>query len=228
MRAVVLAIETHKRMNGAFPSAKRIPDDARHSHSGRLALTQYLYRVGYLDAYDFDKPWNSPGNIDLGCNPLMGKGAEVRVWGPPTVYHSPRSSGRTPAEDTNFLLITGEQTVFRAHKPVSDNDVVDGLGTTLIAIEVLNTGIHWLEPRDFHHPEDLDLDNPDSLLSKIRLGKYRPHVAFADGGIYLLDPRTDVDILDAMCTISGGEPLNREQLVADGLLTRVIMNFVGQ
>ena len=75
-----------------------------------------------------------------------------------------------------------------------------------------------MEPRDFQYPEDLDVDSADSLLSKIRLGKYRPHVAFADGAVYMLDPQINVDILGAMCTIDGNESVDREQLVADGLL----------
>ena len=146
MRRIALTIENYKLATGYFPSATQISDDGRHFHSWRIRAIGHMCRIDYRGAYDFDRPWNSPGNVDLGHGPLMGKAAEVRIWGPPRFFHSPRSSGRPPCEDTNYLLVTGKRTVSPPDKLVSERDIVDGLDNTLIAIEVLNTGIHWLEP----------------------------------------------------------------------------------
>jgi hypothetical protein len=59
------------------------------------------------------------------------------------------------------------------------DDVTDGLGTTLLLVEVANSGVHWMEPRD------LDFSRMSRTInSKTRQGISSPHaggaiVAFA-------------------------------------------------
>ena len=82
MRRIALTIENYKLATGYSPSATQISDDGRHFHSWRIRAIGHMCRIDYRGAYDFDRPWNSPGNVDLGHGPLMGKAAEVRIRGP--------------------------------------------------------------------------------------------------------------------------------------------------
>lgn len=204
---------------GKFPTATWGPDDTKIEHSWRLSLMNCLSRVDYYGSYDRDKPWNAPGNFDLAQRPISGKAAQVRVWGFPIVYRSAQAPDDTPENDTDVVLLVGPGTAFPGDDGLTASEIKDGPENTLIAIELIHSGIHWLEPRDLRYPEDIVHPDRDTLLTRLRRERYTPHVLFADFKVFALNlNRITPEELEALITIAGGEKISRDDLIAKGAL----------
>jgi prepilin-type processing-associated H-X9-DG protein len=88
---------------------------------------------------------------------------------------------------------------------VTFDDVTDGVANTLLVVEVCNSGIHWMEPRD------LDATAmPRQINAKSGRGISSRHpglavVAFVDGRVRTLPDSTPPETVEAMTTIAGSE-----------------------
>jgi hypothetical protein len=84
-------------------------------------------------------------------------------------------------------------------------DFKDGTSHTILVVEIRDSDIHWMEPRDIHI-DDLKLtlnaqDGPS-------IGSYHIEGAMfakADGSVHLLSPDEFGEHLRGMLTIAGGE-----------------------
>ena len=114
---------------------------------------------------------------------------------------------------TNYVVVVGDQTAFPGHRTTKLADIEDGAENTILLVEIGNSDIHWMEPRD------LDFDTLSFIVNDPhRPGISSPHpcgpgVSFADGaGIRLaesLRPKT----LQALITISGQESVFKKSLI---------------
>src|SRR5262249_25630955 len=152
---------------------------------------KYLY-----DQYRFDEPWDGPNNSQLHGTLLK-------------IYMCP--SEPTPSPATNYVVVTGSQTIWPGATSTKMADIKDGPSNTILLIEVLNSGIHWMEPRD------LDMTQmPMAITPAKGLGiscVHKPegfaNIAFADGGTRRIPNTASAKAIRAALTISGGE---KEQL----------------
>lgn len=94
------------------------------------------------------------------------------------------------------------------------SDFTDGLENTILLVEINNSDIHWMEPRD------LDFDTMSFLVNDTqRPSISAPHptgpvVVFADSiSGYRLAPSLRPETLKALLTIAGGEPVKKKSLV---------------
>jgi hypothetical protein len=126
------ALSFYRDKYGSFP--KNIYDkDGKPMHSWRVLLLPYLGEENLYGRYSFDEPWDGPENLRL-------------VSEMPDIYRCPADSGSQ--YNTSYLAITstgGLNTAF------SNDDQSHDL--RLWAVEVKNSGIIWMEPRDI----DLDI-----------------------------------------------------------------------
>lgn len=78
----------------------------------------------------------------------------------------------------------------------------------IVLVEVWETGIHWLEPRDIdvRQLRQLPLNGPDGTGCL---------VLFADGTLALLDANTPLDLVHTFCTISGAKSADRGELLGE-------------
>ena len=189
-----------------------------YPHSWRLDLCSHLSPIDYRSGYDFEKPWDAPENIDLALELLSGRHCTVRVWGLPGEYRSPQKAYDPNDFETDVVLFVGEGTAFPPDRIFDPDEFPDGAENTLLAIELIDSGIHWLEPRDLRYPEDIFEPSRDTLLKRIRAKNYTSHVIFADFKVFALNPDLDSNQLEALITTSGGESISRQQLVEQGLL----------
>ena len=97
------------------------------------------------------------------------------------------------------------------------SDIVDGTESTIALAETTRTDIHWLSPRDFLFDQmSFSVnDGPNSISSDHPRG---PAVFFCDGAVFRLNPAIDRDTLRAMLTINGGEDIDRNRLIKNGLI----------
>lgn len=129
---ILLSLENAYTRHGYFQSASRgVKNSDNPMHSWRIEV---WYSIGpELFDYDLSKPWNSPKN------------RKCHLFNEP-MCRSPDSTGKAPM--TNYVAIVGPGTVWPdegwTRLKVPRENV-----NTLMIVEVPETDIHWLEPRDW-------------------------------------------------------------------------------
>lgn len=106
-------------------------------HSWRVLLLPHFEHPEFdqiYEAYNFSESWNGPQNAKL-----MQHHPKLACYN-----HSWGKSG-----STNILVVTGKKTCWPLDGCVSIRDIEDGTSNVVLAAEATNSGIHWMEPRDF-------------------------------------------------------------------------------
>ncbi len=167
----------------------------QHPHfSWRVALLPSLGQTQLYDRYNFNETWDGQGNSKLHHIPL-----EILLC--PETSNIRKNTQRTV---TDYIIVTGEETLFNEDQPTSFKDVKDGLSNTLMFGELVNSDIHWMEPRDLDFNAISKRINADGAsISSAHEGG--ANVAFVDGSVRFLSEDIDPEVLRALMTKSGGE-----------------------
>jgi hypothetical protein len=192
IRNVALALHNYHSKFGSLPPAY-IPDEkGRPMYSWRVLILPYLDRADLYDAYRFDQPWNGPDNSKL---------HDIIV----EEFCCPEDHGRVRSTESSYVAIVGPETLWPGNRGTKLDDVTDSLSETLLVVEVANSGIHWMEPRDLdasRMPKTIN-DNSGMRISSMHPGI--AVVAFADGRVRTLTARTPATTVEAMMASRGGE-----------------------
>jgi prepilin-type processing-associated H-X9-DG protein len=165
-------------------------DDAtgKPMHSWRILICPYLDHNALYKQYDFSEPWNGPMNSRL-----------APTTGLVNLFMCP--SDRTSLPDTtNYVAVTGPGTAWHHDRSFA---LTDGTSDLIMLVEISNSNIHWMEPRDLpiEELEDwLDPDHPPRLFSNHAQGG---HVLFADGRVEMLSREETIERLRAMAASAG-------------------------
>ena len=140
LRAIGRAILDYHRDHGHFPPSVR-RDRNGNLHSWRTSILPYLPRTSFRSTYRFQEKWNSPHNVTAAKRmpsifPQYGPGL-FQAWG----------KERHSTLETNFVAVTGSETVWSSDEHVSFSQLSNP-SQTILLIEVEQSGIHWTEPRD--------------------------------------------------------------------------------
>lgn len=206
LKQLTLALANYEDKYGSFPPVF-VPDaDGRPMHSWRVLLLPFLgdSRTDELyKRYRFDEPWDGPNN-----SLLHGELIEA--------YSCPSDNGTYQARWTSYLAVSGPGTMWRHDEAVTHRDITDRADETLVVVEVANSGIHWLEPRDIPLSS---LDEPDAkwppLGERIEhrvqqfWGHSDPHEYTITWGFQVLriERSATPKDLHPLCTISGHEDM---------------------
>src|SRR5438045_6915954 len=107
----------------------------------------------FRSQYNFNRPWNDPGNDRLTKTELE-------------IFKCP-SDGSLGPYDTSYVAIIGAGTAWQPDHATKLSDMKDGTSNTILLVEMKNSGIRWSEPRD------LDLNNlppgitPQNLIQSL-------------------------------------------------------------
>jgi prepilin-type processing-associated H-X9-DG protein len=164
LRQVGLAFHNYHDAWGTLPPAWLADTEGQPLVSWRVLLAPYLEAEDVLNAYDMTQPWDSASN-------------QLLVERIPSAYRSPSASMSQTTSDV--YVVTGQGFIFDGTQSVRFTDIVDGLASTIIAVEVVGHPVNWTEPRDF---TETDLDG--GLLSP---GASGINVLMADGSVRYLD-----------------------------------------
>jgi hypothetical protein len=111
---------------------------------------------------------------------------------------------------TTILAITGPGTVF-------DDDAPGALekapGNAIVLVEVRNSGIHWMSPKDFDvrtMPRTINDPEGRGISGQYPLGF---HVAFADGAVWRLSHDTPFIALSRFFVADDAKQLDREAIL---------------
>jgi len=178
--------------------------------SWRIVILPYIEQDNLFRQYDFKQWWDGPANSTLADQM-------------PKTYclHSEYRAGRK-STIANYVVIVGEQTVWRPGKPLNDKMIKDGTSNTIMLPENRGLNVHWMEPRDFQFETmDWTINSPNGISSKYDA----PAVVMLDGSVRTLSLKITPEVLKALATIDGGEKLSDEngdwRIIPDGRLRPV-------
>ena len=194
--AIALALHQYHQDFGCFPPAFLADSRGRPMHSWRilvLASADYPARSIY-ESYRFDEPWNSPTNSRLAV-------------GMAEFYQCPCDQDRPGSIFTNYVAIVGPGTIFQGDQPVALSDIHDGASDTLMVVEIADSNISWMEPRDLDVRRMSFLPNDPSHPSISSRDPGGPGAVLADGARIRLDKHFTSRLIKAMSTINGGEQI---------------------
>ncbi len=143
LKQIGLGLLNYESRYGCFPPAYVADANGKPLYSWRVVLMAEIDRTdrwfgGQLaDGFHFDEPWDSPNN------------SKLHKLTPYTVWHCPSDQAIAGSNETNFVAVVGPGTMF-ASDGTSRRlaDVTDGPENTLIVVEVVDAGIHWMEPKE--------------------------------------------------------------------------------
>jgi hypothetical protein len=201
VKNILFAFHFYHEEHGHSPPAYIADANGNPMHSWRVLILPYMGDDGaaVYSAYRFDEPWNGPNN-----RKLAAKVAEM--------YRCPN---RPPGENpllTDYVVVVGPDTAFPGTETVTLTDFPDGTKNTILIVEIENSDIHWMEPRDLRL-EDLSFAANQEGTPRVA----GPHAAgpvagFADGSVSRLHESLRPQTLRAMLTRRGGEDIDRDLL----------------
>jgi hypothetical protein len=183
-----LAVANYHQEEGHFPPAYLAGPDGRPWHSWRVLILPYMDNAALYAEYEFSEPWDGPRN------PLLAE----RM---PDVFAFAGFDGEGNTT-TNFLAVVGPETAWPAPATVRLEDVTDDPSRTILVVENLGAGVHWMEPRDLKFADlDFTLNAPGGIGSVYD----RPAVVTVDDAVRQLDDAISPETLRALLTVAGGE-----------------------
>jgi hypothetical protein len=125
----------------------------------------------------------------------------------PKLFQCPSANNKIPSA-TNYVAVVGDSTLWPNNHCVKFDNIHDGAANTIMLVEVADSDINWMEPRDLSF---------DQATVGVNVGKHRGFnsnhpgiviVAYADGHTAILDDSVSSEALKALFTIAGGEKID--------------------
>ena len=209
LKQIALALHNYRDVYGRFPPPYLVDKDGKRAHSWRVLILPFIERQTLYKQYNFSEPWNGPTN------------AKLATSRPFDYYVCPLDTGgRAPgATSTSYVAVVGPGTVWAESPPDSaappppsaaakpaggvsaPKVTLPDPGSKMLVVEVANSPIHWMEPRDLSLDEALAGINPQS--SPAISSQHEPrgaNVVFADTSVVFLPSNTPRDLLKALLT----------------------------
>jgi hypothetical protein len=185
------ALHNYHNAWDCFPPAVTLGPDGKPWHSWRAVVLSDV-----LDGmYRFDEPWDGLNNRKLHGTPV-----DILLC---------RSDPTDDPTSTSYLAVVGPRTAWPGTESARFKDVTDKTSHTIMLVEVADSGVHWMEPRDLTVEEFLAAadGNPGFTSNHGEL-----HVMFVDGSDRFLSRKLDRETLMALFTLAGGEEVSLEEL----------------
>ncbi len=193
VRQIGLALINYESVYGRFPPAYLADENGTPMHSWRVLILPFLEENGLYDQYDFDKPWDSPENLEL------------TQYCPPA-FRCPSDATGPGSTNTSYLGIEGPGMFFDGTKARKIGEIKDGTSRTIMVAEVENSAVHWSQPVDLDTTQStftIGSGRPNEIGSSHRNGA---NVVYSDCHItFVATGSMPPESLKAECTIAGGE-----------------------
>ncbi|MFO7908010.1 MAG: DUF1559 domain-containing protein [Pirellulaceae bacterium] len=206
LRQIGIALGNYHDVHGSFPPAIIYADDGTALHSWRLLLAPFVICNPVYDAYmdARHEPWNSPRHKFL-------IDETPDEWGQPTgtrlydaeyfCYRCPSAPDSQGRMCTNYVMLIDD-------RPGQPNAAPTWPGSEppkrdppsrIIVIEIVDSDIHWMEPRDVLLSE-LSLKINDPSKPSISSHHGGACVLRADGSVLVLDDSETAEHLQDLLT----------------------------
>ncbi len=193
LKQIGLALHNYHDKFGCFPPAFIADEDGRPMHSWRVLILPFLGQAPLYNQYSFDEPWDGPNNSKLADTILP-------------IYNCPEGDhGASNSSTTNYVAIVGGETAWPDSGPTAFRDIRDGTSNTLLVVEVANSGIHWMEPRDLHVVQMAPTINAKSGQGISSRHSGGANVLAADGAVHFIPDSLSAKDLRAWLTAHAGD-----------------------
>lgn len=188
------ALRSYEQVHHTLPPAFVPGKDGKPAHSWRVLILPQLGREDLYRLYDFEQPWNSSHNSQL--NNRM-----------PEVFACPSDADAASNGETSYAVVVGPRTAFPGNTARRSSDLRDAPSDTLLVAESATTGRSWLEP------VDIDLTATNLTVNSPGKGGIRgghpdgARILMADGKVRTLEKSTPPELVNALTTIDGNEPI---------------------
>jgi hypothetical protein len=190
LKEIAMALHNYHDRFGCFPPAYLADAAGKPTHSWRVLILPFLdYGKPIYDAYSFDESWDGPKNRRL-HNQIS------------YAFKCPSDNSRGSA-DTSYVAVVGPHVAW----PGASSRRLDEFGTadSILVVEVCNSGIHWMEPRDLDS-STISLEiNPKvgrGICSQHTAGA---HICIFDGSVRFLSNRVTARELGPLLRIEGNK-----------------------
>jgi prepilin-type processing-associated H-X9-DG protein len=194
MRQIGMALDTYHQDYGCYPPAYVADGNGKPMHSWRVLILPYIEEIQLHSEYDFNEPWDGPNNRKLHS-------------GSPYGMQCP-SDPACGTGSTSYVAVVGASTMWPGAGSASRQQCPDGLSNTVLLVEVHNSGIHWMEPRDLDITTmSFKVNGPPST----GISSGHPdgaHVLFADGYVGFLPNTLTAGEVGAILTRNGSEQVD--------------------
>ena len=138
LKQLELALMNYHHDYGQFPPRILEDENGTPMHSWRVLLMPYLEDSEAYAKYDFKQPWNAPVNATLsnsyakdyyGCQDGVNQGTAKDKY------------------RTRYVAVADPDPKWPRHSPLRAYLVKKG-DSKFLLVELLDSDIHWMEPRD--------------------------------------------------------------------------------
>jgi len=190
---VALALTQYESEHGSLPPAYVVDENGRPMYSWRVLILPYLDETRRYELFDQSQPWDAPANDRL------------RVADAPPSFRCPAAIA-APGE-TNYVAVVGPETCWPGPVGRRSEEIRDSRSQTILLVEVVGSGIHWMEPCDLTVDEVIAAWKSKSGGGISSLHVRGAHVCFADRRVLPLPANVDASTLRALLTVDGDEEL---------------------
>jgi prepilin-type processing-associated H-X9-DG protein len=176
LRQIGIGLFNYHDVFNRFPPPHLDDPSGKPMHSWRVMISAYVQSSAFPSQYDYAEPWNGPNNSRL----LMGPGA---------LFACPSDRSSLP-HMTNYVAVTGPGTAWPRE---GSFHVGDATSDMIVLVEISNSNIHWMEPRDLPIEELGDWLAPEHQPRLFGNHAQGGHVLFADGRVEVLSPEETIE-----------------------------------
>ncbi len=198
-KGIVCGVHVYHDAFKCLPLTYTTGPNGEPRHGWRVRTMPYIDSSSSYDKYSFQEAWNGPRN-----RTVFSQDSDRH-------YSCPADTRKSPS-DTNYLVVVDPTTIWPGEQIIHLSDVADGTGNTLMLVETVNSGIHWLEPREFDMGVARLGVNPSpgpGIGSHHRGGAV---CSLADGSGRFLSSDISPRVLESLLTKSGGEKVDLDAL----------------
>jgi prepilin-type processing-associated H-X9-DG protein len=170
LRQIGIAFQSYQQAYRKIPPTYVADPNGESLYSWRFAILPFLDSL-VPQMPDPRKPWNHPSNLAL-------SGQTIHC------FHAPLDD--LPKTMTTYLAVVGPGTAWSV---AASLDNIKHPEKAILVVEVFNSGINWVEPRD---------TTPEAAITALH--DHCGHVLFADGHVEKLPAGIDAGTLKEMLT----------------------------
>jgi len=192
LRQIGYALASYHATYGCYPPAYVADANGKPMHSWRVLLLPFVEEQQLYKEYDFAEPWDGPNNRRL----------HDRIV---SLYVCPSDPGWKSGR-TGYVAVVGGTTMWPGAEAVTRQQCPDGLSNTVLLVEVKNSGIHWMEPRDLDLTTmPLKVNGNGGISSGHDMGA---NVLYADSRVGFVPDTASPRELRALLTRNGSEKVD--------------------
>jgi len=145
-----LAIGNYRDTYRRFPPATVLDAEGHPMHSWRVLLVPYLEKSMFFDTYNFDEPWDGPMNRRLHKEYFDKSYSPYDITLVRLLYRSQYAPESQSRFCTNYMMIVDPRQTLQPFKRIPGRDwqaLLPAFGEMMI-VEIRDSDVHWMEPRD--------------------------------------------------------------------------------